>query len=247
MPIQPDPDQSLAGYRLVRKLGEGHRAQVFLGIADSDSAARRSVALKVYRSEISDDDINDELSALAAVDLAHCVRLVDVASDSDGRPVPILDRVGRGSVIQLLRDRDAIDAGEAVTLLAPIAQTMSALHRRGVAHGNLALSSIHLGAGGEPIILGWGHSSSFSTGLAPAALDAVNEVREDRDALADVACILLQHVRSSANTARLRELQAWIDSTTGERRFEFAGELEDRLFNLADPRPVVFAAARGIR
>ena len=236
-----EPD-TLAGYRLVRKLGTGARAEVFLGAAMADaSSSPRTAALKIFRPEVSREDIGRELAALGRAELEHCVRLIDVATADNGMPVPILRRVQRGSVAQLLRDRESLEAGEAVTLLAPLSETMNALHALGIAHANLGASSVHLGAAGEPVLLGFGHANSFDAGLSIAALDDEPAVLADRDRLAGMVEGVLGHVRQGERLVPVTDLLAWLMASAGSRQFEFAIELQDRLFDLAEPLPIEFA------
>lgn len=236
----------LAGYRLVRKLGEGSRAQVYLGAAVSDrSDSPRVAALKVFRPELSRHEIGTELAALARVDLSHCVRLLDLATAPGGLPVPILGRVQRGSLAQLLRDREFLEPGEAVTLLAPLPATMLELHRLGVAHANWGASSVHFGAAGEPVLLGFGHASLFEAGLSVAALDDEPAVAGDRDGLAALAEAVLGRVRQTGGALGVRDLLDWLAASAGVRRFEFAVELQERLFDLAEALPIEFARTAG--
>jgi serine/threonine protein kinase len=235
----------LAGYRLVRKLGAGTRSEAFLGVAgvdappgDSDPAAPRSAVLKVFRDHVPPADAGSELEALTRVDSVHCVRLIDVASAADGLPIAILGRVHKGSMVQLLRFRQSIEPGEAVTLLAPLTSAMTDLHRSGVAHGNISLSSVHLGAAGEPVLLGFGHVKLFEAGMSVAALDNEASVVADRQLLAALAGVVLGHLRSASPVPAVRDLIDWLRDESSVRRFEFADELEGRLFDLADPLPV---------
>jgi hypothetical protein len=231
---------SLAGYRLVRALGAGSRADVYLGAGTLGPAV-----LKVYRSEIGRQDIGRELDALGRLSSPHCVRLLDVATGPDGSPIAILDRVSRGSVAHLLRDRELIEAGEAVTLLAPLTGAVAAMHLAGVAHGGIGASSVHLGASGEPVLLGFGHTHLFSSGAPPAGIDAEPGAMGDLDDLASLVMLVVDRVRGATNDARVGGLIEWLRSTVGTRRFEFAAELEARLFSMAEPLPIEFARMPG--
>ena len=176
--------------------------------------------------------------------MPHCVALRDVASGPGYLPVPILDRVQRGSVAQLLSERDSIEPGEAVTILAPLASTLTALHGAGVAHSALTAASIHLGAAGEPVLIGFGHATLFARGLSIAALDDTPSVVAERDRVARVASVILDRARPGIAAARLHELKRWLEASAGSRQYEFFGELEERLFDLAASIPVQLATVR---
>jgi len=51
-----------------------------------------------------------------------------------------------GSLAQLLAERRPFSLGECVTALAPIAQTLSALHASGQVHGDVSVSNVLLTA-----------------------------------------------------------------------------------------------------
>jgi hypothetical protein len=226
--------QELAGYRVVRRLGAGSRADVFLG-----SGSTGTVALKVFHAGVESDDIGTELDALGRLDSPHLARLVDVCSGEDNAPILILERVSGGNLVSLLRDRDCLEAGEVVTVLAPIAAVLHDLHRSGVAHRRISATSVHLGSAGEPVLLGFGHCALFPAGGSIAAIESEPATAEDRDALATLAGTLLARVRNAATERGVLELLEWIDSAP--REFEFSERLESRLFELADPMAIEFS------
>jgi hypothetical protein len=230
---------TLGGYRLVRSLGAGARADVVLGAGTTGT-----VALKVLRPEVPEEDVGRELEALGRVPQDHCARLVDVLSTSEHHPVLAFERVHRGSVAHWLADRDGIAPGEAVTLLAPLASTLTRLHLAGVAHTNLTPTNIHLGVAGEPVILGFGHAVLFDAGLSIAAIDARAEARSDRTALAAIARRVLGAALPQGDAEGVERFDEWLRSASLNPTFEFAAELEARLFDFASPRPLEFSRRR---
>lgn len=227
------PDNSLGGFRLLRKLGVGSRADVFLGATETGA-----VVLKVFRAGVAAQSIGTELDALGRLGSTHLVRLLDVTSGDDDRPILVLDRVRRGSVAALVRDRDSLECGEVVTILAPLADTLPGLHRLGIGHARICAQNVHLGSSGEPVLLGFGHCELFGRDESVAAIDAEPAAAADRDALASLAVALLSRIRGAATDRRVIELIEWIDSAP--REFEFPERLESRLFDLADPLPIDF-------
>jgi hypothetical protein len=226
-------DGTLAGYRLLRRLGSGSRADVFLA-----SGSSGTVALKVFETDVSPESVGAELDALGRVDSPHVARLLDLASSSGPLPTLVFERVPRGSIGSLLRERVELEVGEAVTLLAPIAHLLPELHRAGVAHTRIGAASIHLGASGEPVLLGLGHCELFPANGTIAALDARPAVVGDRNAFAALADSVLGQVRGAAADRRLRELSNWIERAP--RTHEFLLDLESQLFDLADSMPIEF-------
>jgi len=228
-------DATFAGYRLLRTLGSGSRAQVFLATGPSGA-----VALKVFSAQVGRDDAGTELDALGRVESPHLVRLLDVAGRGDEVPSLALEPVRRGSVAALLRDRVELERGEVVTLVAPIARLVTQLQRAGVAHGAIGAASVHLGDEGVPVLLGLGHARLFAAGLTPAALDDQPAAASDRRALGAFARTLIGSTGGAAADPRSSELVRWIDEAPDA--FEFAAELDERLFGWAEAVPVSFAS-----
>jgi len=99
--------ETVGGYRLVRKLGSGERAQTYLGHAGTREppAGDRIAAIKVYRLATDDASIDREIEALARASSRHLLELKDLATGPDGRPCLILPRLGSGSLGRLLAVR----------------------------------------------------------------------------------------------------------------------------------------------
>ena len=226
-------DSTLAGYRIVRRVASGSRADVFLGAGSTGT-----VVLKVFQAHVSREDVGAELDALGRLNSPHVVSLRDVSSAAGPLPIAILERVSRGSIAQLLRDRQTLELGEAVTLLAPLAATLPLVHAAGVAHTRVSAGTVYLGASGQPVMLGFGHTSLFKRSASVAVLDSEPGAVADRDALAQLATVVLERVRDAADPA-IRRLHDWLRDEP--HRFEFGSELERRLFELADAQPIEFA------
>lgn len=231
MTAAPLPDGTLAGYRLVRRLGSGSRADVYLGVGSTGS-----VALKVFRAETDRDSIAAELDALARIESPHLPRLVDLSTGHDGLPILIFERIAQDTVSSLLAARDSIECGEAVTLLAPLATLVGELAGAGVAHTRIGAGSVVLGAEGRPVLMGFGHCLLFDAGGTMAAIDAEPAAAQDRDALAALASAVLARVRDTGQSNRVGDLAQWIEEAP--RAYEFPAELSERLFACAEPLPI---------
>jgi eukaryotic-like serine/threonine-protein kinase len=233
-------DGTFAGYRLVRKLAIGSRASVYLGAGSTGT-----VALKIFDSALDRDSVGREIEALGRLESPHLVRLLDLASTGDETPSLVMERIRGGSVATLLRERNTLERGEVVTLLAPLARLVTELQLAGVAHGNLSAASIHLGDSGAPILLGLGHATLFAAGAPPAALDHEPAAAADRAALGTLALRLLERVRDAEQDARATGFAQWIQAAPG--MFEFPAALEERLFDWAEAMPIAFAHRASLR
>ncbi|MES2169461.1 MAG: protein kinase, partial [Actinomycetota bacterium] len=120
---------TIGGYRLVRKLGEGDRAIVWLGHASTGSASGDGsvAAVKVYRETVGIRDIDREIEALTRASSAHLVELTDVATAPDGRPCLVMRRIEGPPLTQVLARRSVLEAGEVVTALAPVTAALAEL------------------------------------------------------------------------------------------------------------------------
>ena len=225
---RPRPGTDLDGYRLLRKLGEGRRAEVFLGTA----AGEPHSALKVYRHSCVPADRAVELEALTRAAHAHVVQLRDVASNS-----LIIERLELGSLAQLNAARSRLTIGEALTILAPLGSALDAVHVSGATHGAIAPGTILFRATGAPVLACFGRAELHETGLTPAALGAVSAVVSDRSAFARLAnALLLPH-----DDARVAGLLDWLADQAAQGFPDAIGEaLGERLFEIADAEPVRF-------
>jgi len=236
MAAEPEPALTrIAGYRLVRVLGEGASAVVHLGYADTADEAepRRTAAIKVFRAGVTADRIDAEVAALAAVEHPHVLRLVDLATAPDGSACLVLERCATGGLARLVTTRSALAAGEALTVLAPLVGAVDALHAAGVVHRDIRLSSVLFRESGAPVLAGLGRSARIGAGLSPAALAATPEVLDDRRRLSRLVGTVLERVDHPA----ARGLDAWIAGQP-ETLDDYPALLADALWKLGEAQPV---------
>ena len=212
--------ETVAGYRIVRKLGSGSRADVFLGHAGG--AEPRTAALKVFHPATPPESIDAELRAIAAANHAHTVQLRDLSGGADGRPVLVLERLELGSLAQLLAQRGELSAGEAVTILAPLAAAVVAMQASGVTHGAISAGRVLFRESGAPVLSGFGH----------AVVGSPTDI--DRQALAALAASVLERVPIAA------QVRQWL-ATLVSYPESFPAQLSERVFALAAATPVRFA------
>lgn len=211
--------EDVAGYRVLRTAGRGGRAALHVGFADGET-----VVLKV--TQYGDPGAAREVEALERGAGEHVVGLRDV--DSDGRRIVlVLDRLERGSLADLLDRRRSFGPGEAVTILAPLADTIDRLHRAGVAHGRISPEVVCFGTDGSPTLVGFGDAELFAPGSPEVVLETVPGVIADRDALRRLVGLLV---------ARVPEVDGQHLPATDAPPAELAAAL----FDLATPAPVRF-------
>jgi hypothetical protein len=251
VPAAP-PDDRLVGYRLIRRIASGERADVHLaavarrgtsdldgaepagrpvGVADGSHGVPALVVLRVYGAEADDDAITRELEAMSTDAAGALPRLHDVATLPDGRCCVVVERLGGGSLARTLSAR-TITPGEAVTILAPIAVAVDDLARRGYVHTRLAASDILFDDGGRPRLVGLGALQRLPD--RGAERTALRRIAHERlaDLVEDVAAAVMP-------PAALVDAVDLIRSRLAVRPFApCEAELERRLFELATPEPV---------
>ncbi|GMA27677.1 hypothetical protein [Arenivirga flava] len=225
------------GYRVLRGLGRGDRAEVLLAAGEGDP-----VALKRFLPHVPLGRVLLELDAIERIDAPHLPRVLDLATGDDGEPVVVLERWSPFTLGALLARRGTIAAGEAVTLLAPIAETVERMHAAGVAHGALVPGAVHLAVDGAPVLGGLGALSRFADGPASEAVrSGSQEVARDAQALTALAAIVAEHLDGAGAGLRRRieEFAAAVGDEPQRRSFE----LLEVLFGAAPAAAVRFPGA----
>ncbi len=177
----PDAGQEFEGYHLVRQLGRGAFARVFLAWHESTN---RHVALKLAASDAADAQVAGPLShpalvpildaralatGLSFVSMPYLGRatLTDLLNNRylEGPCAPVAEQlrsvIGRSALSHELPVERFFDPGltraswnDAVTILGrEIARGLAFLHGRGIQHRDLKPSNVLLAWNGQPVIL----------------------------------------------------------------------------------------------
>lgn len=157
-------DASLAGYRLIRRLAEGDRADVYLatvareeppGPGDRAGSPESLVVMRVYDRDADDAAIATEIAAMQHDGPGATAALLDVATLPDGRACLVVERIG-GAALSGLIAPGGLLPGQAVTALAPIVVAVRELADRGLVHTRLAAADVVVDETGRPRLLGLG-------------------------------------------------------------------------------------------
>jgi len=227
--------RELAGYRVLRSLARDEDADVLLGHR-IDQGATQTVAVKT--SPATDDAWRLALRACSALDRArgdHVVDLIDVDADAESIRL-IFERLSRGDLAELLRTRRTLDAGEAVTILAPIAVALLRMHRAGVAHGRVSGATVLFRDDGSPTLIGFSQAELFEPDAPEVVLEQIAAVGRDRAAARSLALEVLARAEG-ARAHAARELMAELQGCGDELVLPL---LTSRLFEVAAARPVRF-------
>lgn len=139
-----------------------------------------------------------EIAQLARIRHDHLVRIYDVIPvlTTSARPAVVVacGPVDGFSLETLLNSVDGLSPGEVVTVVAPIARALAAVHSAGVVHGNLGVTSVRVDTRGRPVLL----DLALTRGVARSRQDAavgstspVPELAEGLPATADTDVYLL--------------------------------------------------------
>jgi len=164
LPLDPDlSGRQLGGYRLLRRLGRGAMAEVYL--AEQVSLGRQ-VAFKVLRSTLATDAIyvqrfHHEARAAAQLVHANIVQIYEVGCH-DGIHFIAQEYVQGANLAELLARRGP---PELAKVLAVVRQVASALHKaaeHGIVHRDIKPENIMLASSGEVKVADFGLARLYS-------------------------------------------------------------------------------------
>jgi eukaryotic-like serine/threonine-protein kinase len=151
-PFHGPPAQAPAvpGFVARMLIGSGAHGEVWIA---REQISGEEVALKVgSRLDSSGDPIAREADLLSRFDHPHLVRLRRVVAIPEGQAALVLDLAAGGSLAALVAARGRLGPGEVVTMLVPLAEVLSDLHRDGVVHGDVSPGNVLFTADGRPML-----------------------------------------------------------------------------------------------
>ncbi len=161
-----DLPPQLGRFRLLKRLGEGAQATVWLA---HDPLLDREVAVKLLKPQISDASepgtVDEWLHEARAVSRLTHPNIVPVfeADTQAGHSYLVFEYVSGGTLSQRLRAGPRPTAAEAVTLMLGILDGLTAAHAAGLVHRDLKPSNILLDARGRPRVMDFGIAARVST------------------------------------------------------------------------------------
>lgn len=145
-------------YRILRELGRGGMATVYLGARD-DQAFDREVALKVVRGTQAADVLSRRFVAerriLARLEHRNIARLYDSVVTSAGQPCLVMEYVA-GSRIDRHADDRRLGISERLKLFLSVCDGVSYAHQQLVVHRDLKPANIQVNEAGEVKLLDFG-------------------------------------------------------------------------------------------
>lgn len=148
----------VGAYRVVREIGQGGMAIVYLGERD-DQNYRKRVAIKMVKPGTGTEQVlqrfRNERQALAALDHPYIVKLLDGGSSPEGFPFLVMDYV-EGLPIDQYCDRNHLPIEGRLRLFREVCSAVQYAHQNLVIHRDLKPGNILINAEGLPRLLDFG-------------------------------------------------------------------------------------------
>lgn len=138
------PSEMLSNrYIIVRKVGEGGMATVYLAI---DTILKREVAIKVLRADLSTDEValkrfQREAMAITSTSSPNIVEVFDVGKDGDKYYI-VMEYVYGRTLKNLVRQRGVIPVDEAVNIMKQLVSATAHAHHQGIIHRDIKSQNV---------------------------------------------------------------------------------------------------------
>jgi serine/threonine protein kinase/tetratricopeptide (TPR) repeat protein len=162
----------LGAYRIVREIGRGGMAAVYLGERD-DRNYRKQVAIKMVAAGADAEQVltrfRNERQTLAALDHPNIVKLLDGGSSEEGSPYLVMEYV-EGLPIDRYCDLHQDSIEERLRLFRDVCAAVAYAHAKLVIHRDLKPGNILVDQGGIPRLLDFGIAKLLNPELAETPL-----------------------------------------------------------------------------
>ncbi|MER7367315.1 serine/threonine protein kinase [Nonomuraea wenchangensis] len=149
-PLAPDDPESLGGYRLAGRLGEGGQGVVYLahpaGGGDPVAVKLLSAGDRETRARLA-----RELDALEGIASFCTARVLDASVDGP-RPYVVSEYVDGPSLAERVRERGPLRGGELERLVVGTATALAAIHAAGIVHRDFKPGNVLLGPDGPRVV-----------------------------------------------------------------------------------------------
>jgi feruloyl esterase len=148
----------LGAYRIVKRIGRGGMASVFLATR-ADDEYHKEVAIKIVPPELDNRELlgrlRNERQALAELDHPNIVKLLDGGSTPEGSPFLVMDYV-QGIPIDEYCDQHRLAIDERLRLFTKVCEAVQYAHQKSIIHRDLKPTNILVTDSGTPKVLDFG-------------------------------------------------------------------------------------------
>src|SRR5215469_14311636 len=142
--IDPMTGRRLGAYKIVRRIGHGGMAAVFLATR-ADDEYQKQVAIKLVQPGLASLDLlsrfRNERQTLADLDHPNIVKLLDGGSTTEGSPFLVMDYV-EGAPIDDYCDRHRLPVDDRLRLFSKVCEAVQYAHHKSIVHRDLKPSNI---------------------------------------------------------------------------------------------------------
>jgi serine/threonine protein kinase len=150
--------RQLSTYKLIRRIGRGGMAAVYLA-ARADDEFHKLVAIKLVQPGLASENLlhrfRNERQTLAGLDHPNIVNLLDGGSTPEGLPFLVMDYV-QGCPIDDYCDQHRLCVDVRLQLFTKVCEAVHYAHEKGVIHRDLKPGNILVTTGGTPKLLDFG-------------------------------------------------------------------------------------------
>ncbi|MDJ0939509.1 MAG: serine/threonine-protein kinase [Woeseiaceae bacterium] len=186
------------GYELVRRLGTGTTATVYLA---RNTALQRLVAIKVLSPELAEDEVARqrfvrEARAASRIAYPSVVTIYSVGELSSGLPFIEMEYVDGSTLADVLQRNGAFDPLSAQRILEKIASGLAAAHDQHIIHRDLKPANVLVAHdSGDVYLADFGLAGIIETGST-----AATKLTQDGERLGDPRYISPEHLRGEPLT-----------------------------------------------
>jgi serine/threonine protein kinase len=162
--IEPMTGRRLGAYKIVRRIGHGGMAAVFLATR-ADDEYQKQVAIKLVQPGLASLDLlsrfRNERQTLADLDHPNIVKLLDGGSTPEGSPFLVMDYV-QGAPNDDYCDRHKLHVDDRLRLFSKVCEAVHYAHQKSIVHRDLKPSNILVTNDGTPKVLDFGIAKVLS-------------------------------------------------------------------------------------
>jgi serine/threonine protein kinase/tetratricopeptide (TPR) repeat protein len=176
---RPMAGRRIGAYRIIREIGQGGMAVVYLGERD-DQNYRKQVAIKMVKPGIDTEQVlhrfRNERQTLAALDHPDIVKLLDGGSSEDGFPYLVMEHV-EGLPVDQYCDLHKLSIADRLRLFREVCCAVQYAHEKLVIHRDLKPDNILITKGGAPRLLDFGIAKLLNPECVQTALITRTDLR----------------------------------------------------------------------